>query len=206
MTSSSSKRWLERQERDHYVKKAQQSAWRSRAAFKLIQILEQDPGLLPRQGVMVDLGSAPGGWSQVLAEQNKTQQGIVALDILAMDPVAGVDFIQGDFTSDAVYEALCQKLEGTKVSLIVSDMAPNLSGNKVVDQASMMHLIDLAYGFAEEYLAPGGHFVAKFFQGAGSDQWLKTLRGAFEKVRIKKPDASRNESSEQYVIAKNFKG
>jgi 23S rRNA (uridine2552-2'-O)-methyltransferase len=203
--SKSSGSWLQEHVNDPYVKQARQEGYRSRASYKLIQLNEKDrlirPGML-----IVDLGSAPGGWSQVAGKLVGARGKVVATDILPMEPVTNVDFIQGDFTDQAVLNEILARLEGRKPDLILCDLAPNISGIDVADQASSVYLVELALDMARQALKPKGDFVAKVFQGVGSDTYLKELRSSFEKLMIRKPAASRPRSREVYVVAKGFKG
>jgi 23S rRNA (uridine2552-2'-O)-methyltransferase len=189
---------------DPYVKQAQKDGYRSRASYKLIELNEKDrlmrPGML-----IVDLGSAPGGWSQVAGRIVGEKGRVIATDILPMDHVHNVDFIQGDFTDDAVFNQILEALGGKRPDLIISDIAPNISGIDSADQASSMYLVELALDMARKVLKPRGNFVAKVFQGSGSDAYLKELRKSFEKVSIRKPAASRPRSREVYVVARGFK-
>lgn len=198
--SKSSTRWLQEHFSDPYVKRAQAEGWRSRAVFKLEELIERDHLLKPGM-VVVDLGAAPGGWSQVVNERLRGSGRIVALDILPMQGIGGVDFIQGDFREESVLKQLEAQLSGARVDLVLSDMAPNMSGVDVVDQARMMHLAELALDFARNWLKPGGAFLIKLFQGAGFDDYVRTLRADFERVSIRKPKASRARSSEVYALA-----
>ncbi|MDB6088897.1 MAG: ftsJ [Gammaproteobacteria bacterium] len=203
--TKSSGKWLQEHVNDPYVKQAQKDGYRSRASYKLLQLNEKDhlirPGML-----IVDLGSAPGSWSQVAARLIGAKGRVVATDILPMDPVKNVDFIQGDFTEEAVLHQVLALLEDRRPDLILCDIAPNITGIDVADQASSMYLVELALDMARQALKPKGDFVAKVFQGAGSDAYLKELRTSFEKVLIRKPAASRARSREVYVVAKGFKG
>jgi 23S rRNA (uridine2552-2'-O)-methyltransferase len=203
--SKSSNRWLEEHVNDPYVKQAQKDGYRSRASYKLLELNEKDKLIRPGMSIM-DLGSTPGGWSQVARRLMGGKGRVLATDILAMEPIDGVEFIQGDFTEDAVFERILAALAGERPDLVVSDMAPNISGVDAADQASSIYLVELALDMARQVLKPGGTFVAKVFQGDGSDEYLKTLRAAFAKVAIRKPAASRPRSREVYVVAKNFKG
>jgi 23S rRNA (uridine2552-2'-O)-methyltransferase len=203
--SKSSNRWLEEHVNDPYVKQAQKDGYRSRASYKLLELNEKDKLIRPGMSIM-DLGSTPGGWSQVARRLMGGKGRVLATDILAMEPIDGVEFIQGDFTEDAVFERILAALAGERPDLIVSDMAPNISGVDAADQASSIYLVELALDMARQVLKPGGAFVAKVFQGDGSDEYLKTLRAAFGKVAIRKPAASRPRSREVYVVAKDFKG
>lgn len=203
--SKSSRRWLQEHINDPYVKQAQKDGYRSRASYKLIELNEKDKLIRPGMRVM-DLGSAPGGWSQVAGRLVGDKGRVLATDILPMDPLKNVDFIQGDFTDEAVLNQILDLLNGNKLDLIISDIAPNISGIDSADQASSIYLVELALDMARKVLKPKGNFVAKVFQGAGSEAYLKELRTSFEKVSIRKPAASRPRSREVYVVAKGFKG
>lgn len=203
--TKSSSRWLQRHVNDPYVKQAQREGYRSRSAYKLIELDQKDRLIRPGMRVM-DLGSAPGGWSQVLSRRLGERGKVLATDILPMEPIDNVDFIQGDFTDEAIVGRIHDWLGGAKFDLIVSDIAPNITGIDSADQSSSIYFLELALDTVRETLKPGATFVAKMFQGAGSDQWLKDLRGSFQKVSIRKPGASRPESREVYVVAKGFKG
>ena len=203
--SKSSGRWLEEHFNDVYVKKSQQDGYRSRASYKLLELQAKDQ--LFKSGMSVlDLGSAPGGWSQVAVQLVGKKGRVVASDILPMEPIDGVDFVQGDFTENSVYEQILAVLGDVKVDLVISDMAPNMSGVSAVDQPRAMYLIELAVDMVDQILAPGGSFVAKVFHGDGFDELLKQARSKFNKVQIRKPDASRARSKEQYLVARGFKG
>ncbi|MCU7849126.1 MAG: 23S rRNA (uridine(2552)-2'-O)-methyltransferase RlmE [Candidatus Thiodiazotropha sp. (ex Lucinoma kastoroae)] len=202
--SKSSRQWLDRHFNDEYVKKAQKAGYRSRAAFKLLEIQEKDR--IIKLGMrVVDLGAAPGGWSQVARDLVGEKGQVLALDILPMDPIAGVDFIQGDFREPQPLEEMRKWLAGEPVDLVISDMAPNVTGMASVDQPRAIYLCELALEFAREVLKPGGHFVAKVFQGEGFDAYLKALRGDFQRVVSRKPSSSRAKSREVYLVAGNFK-
>ncbi len=203
--SKSSRRWLDEHVNDPYVKKAQKDGLRSRASYKLIELNEKDKLIRPGMLVM-DLGSAPGGWSQVAGRLVGEKGRVLASDILPMDPLDNVDFIQGDFTDDAVFQQILDKLAGSQPDLIISDIAPNISGVAAADQASSMYLVELVLDMVRQVLKPNGNFVAKVFQGEGSDEFLKDVRTSFEKVVIRKPEASRPRSREVYLVAKGFKG
>jgi 23S rRNA (uridine2552-2'-O)-methyltransferase len=203
--SKSSGSWLRRHVTDPYVQLAQKEGYRSRSAYKLIELNEKDRLLRPGMWVM-DLGSAPGGWSQVAARAVGAKGRVLATDILAMDPIAKVDFIQGDFTSDEVVEKIMAWLGDEKFDVIVSDIAPNLSGIDVADQARSIYFLELALDTVRLALKPGASFIAKMFQGQGSDEYIKELRKSFQKVSIRKPKASRPESREVYIVAKDYKG
>ncbi|EAR10973.1 23S rRNA (uridine(2552)-2'-O)-methyltransferase RlmE [Reinekea blandensis] len=200
-----SKDWLKEHFDDPFVHKAKQDGYRSRASYKLLELCEKDR--LIRPGMMVvDLGSAPGGWSQVAARMVGDQGRVVASDILEMDAVPDVEFIQGDFTDEAVYQALLDCIGDRPVDLVISDMAPNMSGNAVIDQPAAMYLVELALDMAQSILRPGGAFVAKLFHGAGFDEYVKTVRQQYTKVVMRKPEASRARSRETYIVATGFKG
>ncbi|PPK50351.1 23S rRNA (uridine(2552)-2'-O)-methyltransferase RlmE [Marinobacter persicus] len=203
--SKSSQQWLDEHVNDVYVKRAQSDGYRSRASYKLLELIKKDKLVRPGM-VTMDLGSAPGGWSQVLANMVGDKGRVIASDILPMDAIADVDFIQGDFTEDEVFDDIMATLDNAPVDLVVSDMAPNISGINVADQAASMYLVELALDMARQVLKPGGCFVAKVFQGVGYDEYLKDVRTSFNKVLIRKPDASRARSREVYVVAKGFKG
>ncbi len=193
-----SKAWMHEHVTDPYVQRAKAEGWRSRAAFKLMEIDDKDRLLRPGM-VVVDLGAAPGGWSQVAVERVGGGR-VLALDLLEMAPLAGVDFIQGDFREDAVLAALTLRLAGRPVDLVISDMAPNISGIAVSDQARSVHLAELALEFAVAHLKPGGHFLVKTFQGEGFDAFRKAMMAAFDKVTVRKPKSSRDRSSEVYLL------
>ena len=198
--SKSSERWLKEHAADAYVKRAHKEGFRSRAAFKLEE-LDAAERLLKPGMLIVDLGAAPGGWSQYAAKVLNGKGSVYALDILPMDPIAGVEFIEGDFREPGPLEALKTRLKGRAVDLVMSDMAPNMSGIDAVDQPRALDLAELALEFSEEMLRPGGVLLSKIFQGAGFDGFLKRVRGEFTQVRMKKPPASRARSSEMYLLA-----
>lgn len=202
--SKSSNRWLEEHFNDHYVKKSQADGYRSRASYKLLELNEKDK-LIKTGMVVVDLGAAPGGWSQVAGRLVGDTGQVIASDILPMDGLEGVEFIQGDFTEAAVFEQLMGSLGGSLADLVISDMAPNMSGVDAVDQPQAMYLVELALDMARQVLKPKGNFVAKVFHGEGFDEFIKEARSAFDKVVIRKPEASRARSREVYVVAKGFK-
>ncbi len=203
--TKSSSEWLRRHVNDPYVKQAQLDGYRSRSAYKLIELNEKDRLIKPGMRIL-DLGSAPGGWSQVAGKLVGKKGRVLATDILPMDPIVNVDFIQGDFNDDAVVAQLLEWLEGGKFDLIISDIAPNLSGIDSADQAGSMYFLELALDTVRKTLKPGATFAAKMFQGSGSDEYVKELRKSFEKVLIRKPAASRAQSREVYIVAKGFKG
>jgi 23S rRNA (uridine2552-2'-O)-methyltransferase len=202
--SHSSKQWLRRHVNDPYVQRSKKEGYRSRSAYKLTEIDERDKLLRPGL-VVVDLGAAPGGWSQVLAKKVAPAGKIIAIDLLEMEPVSGVTFIQADFGSKKGLAAVEAALEGRRADLVLSDMAPNMTGIHVTDQARGMNLAELARDFALLHLQPDGALLIKIFQGAGYDEYLLSLRRAFRKVVIRKPDASRGESAEQYLLARGLK-
>lgn len=198
--SKSSHRWLKEHFSDPYVKKAQAEGLRSRAAYKLEELVERDRLLKPGM-VVVDLGAAPGGWSQWVRQAMGDSGRVVALDILEMPGLAGVEFLHGDFREDAVLSALETVLDGQAVDLVLSDMAPNMSGVDAVDQPRAMHLAELAMDFADRHLRPEGSFLIKLFQGAGFDEYVRELRKRYARVAIRKPAASRKRSPEVYALA-----
>lgn len=204
-TNKSSRRWLKEHFSDPYVKQAQQAGYRSRAVFKLLEIQQRDklfkPGML-----VVDLGAAPGGWSQVVVDLIKPKGQVIALDILPMEPIVGVEFIQGDFTEEAVFEALLSRIEAEKpVDWVISDMAPNMSGNESIDVPRSMYLAELALDFALKILGENGGFLVKVFQGEGFDALLAEIKQCFRTVHIRKPKASRGRSREVYILARERK-
>jgi 23S rRNA (uridine2552-2'-O)-methyltransferase len=198
--SKTSKQWMREHVNDPYVQLAQKSGYRSRAAFKLLEIDERDHLLKPGM-VVVDLGATPGGWSQVAAAKVGAAGKVLALDLLPLDPLSGVTFIQGDFREESVLRQLESELGGRSVGLVISDMAPNISGIVSADQARAMHLAELAMDFALEHLTPEGSFLVKVFQGAGFEEYLRNMRQCFSKVVSRKPKASRDRSSEVYLLA-----
>jgi 23S rRNA (uridine2552-2'-O)-methyltransferase len=202
--SKSSNRWLDEHVNDPYVKKAQIDGYRARAAYKLIELNEKDKLIRPGM-LVVDLGSAPGSWSQIAGRLVGVKGRVIASDILPMDSLEHVDFIQGDFTEESVFNQITEKLGQQKADVVISDMAPNISGVDVADQAASMYLVELALDMARSVLKPKGDFVVKVFQGEGFDDYVKTLRTSFEKVVIRKPDASRPRSREVYLVGKGFK-
>lgn len=203
--SKSSERWLKEHFSDTYVKQAQQKGYRSRAVFKLMEIQEKDRLIKPGMTI-IDLGAAPGGWSEIAKKFIGHTGRIIALDILPMEPIAGVEFIQGDFTSSEVFEELLKKIEKQTVDLVISDMAPNISGVNDIDQPRTMYLAELALEFAQQVLKPRGNFLVKVFQGQGFEVFLKALRQSFQRVVVRKPKASRTRSNEVYLLALGYKG
>jgi 23S rRNA (uridine2552-2'-O)-methyltransferase len=202
--SKSSHLWLQEHFDDVYVKQAQAQGYRSRAIFKLMEIQEKDKFIKPAMNVL-DLGAAPGGWSQYVRQLIDKNHKIIALDILDMSPLAGVEFIQGDFREQAVLDQLYKVLDGQAINVVLSDMAPNLSGNKEADQARALYLGELALDTAVNVLVPGGTFLVKMFQGVGFDAYHQQIKQAFSSVVIRKPKASRPRSTEVYILAKGFK-
>ncbi|MDZ7789344.1 MAG: RlmE family RNA methyltransferase [Xanthomonadales bacterium] len=197
--------WKKRQQSDPYVKRAREAGYRARAAFKLLELDEKDRLFRPGQFV-VDLGAAPGSWSQVALEKVGRQGRVVALDILPMDPIDDVVFIEGDFREDEPLAALEEAMEGRRADLVLSDMAPNISGIGPADQARSIHLAELAAAFADDWLDPSGSLVVKVFQGEGFDPFLAELKRKYEAVRVRKPRASRAESREVYIVASRPRG
>jgi len=190
---------------DHYVQRAKDEGYRSRASFKLLELGQKDNLFRPGMTV-VDLGAAPGGWSQVAAELVSDSGQVIASDILPMDAMAGVTFIQGDFTEESVYESILQAVDGRPIDLVISDMAPNMSGMTSIDQPKAMYLVELALDLARQVLKPEGVFLAKVFQGEGFDQLLAEMRQSFSKVQSRKPESSRARSREIYQLCRGFKG
>lgn len=203
--SKSSRRWLKDHFQDSYVQKAQKQGYRSRAAYKLLEIQQKDHLIRPKD-LVIDLGAAPGGWSQIAAELVGKNGKVVAMDILKMDPLPNVEFIQGDFTEQSVFDSLLEKIGSDKAKLVLSDMAPNISGIKAVDQPRSMYLAELAVDLAQKVLSHEGALLVKVFQGEGFDQLLQAIRSLFSKVKIRKPQASRSKSREVYILASGFKG
>lgn len=202
--TASSKRWLTEHHSDHYVQKAKQQGLRSRAVFKLEEMQAKDKLFKPGMTV-VDLGAAPGGWSQYASEKVGMDGMVIACDILQMDPIAGVDFLQGDFREEAVLNALLKRVGEEKVDVLLSDMAPNISGNQSSDQARGVYLVELALDMCHQVLSKKGTFVVKVFQGEGFDAFLAQVKEAFKVVKIRKPDSSRARSREVYIVANGYK-
>ena len=200
-----SKEWLKEHFDDQFVAQSRRDGYRSRASYKLVELAEKDRLIKPGMTV-VDLGSAPGGWSQVAVQMTGDQGRVIASDILEMDAIAGVEFIHGDFTDETVYQRLLDAIGARPVDLVISDMAPNMSGNAVIDQPAAMYLVELALDMAQSILKPGGAFVAKLFHGSGFDDYVKTVRQQYSKVVMRKPEASRARSRETYIVATGFKG
>ena len=204
MAKSKNRDWIKQHLNDPYVKQAQKDGYRSRASYKLLEIIDKERMIRPGMTV-VDLGSAPGGWSQVASRMVGHEGRVHALDILPMDPVAGVDFILGDFTEQEIFDQLLKLIGNRPVDLVISDMAPNLTGAKAVDQPAMMYLAELSIDLTCQVLKPEGVFIAKLFQGEGFDQFVRHVRTLFNSVSMKKPDASRAKSREVYLVAKGLK-
>lgn len=202
--SASSTRWLQEHFSDHYVQQAQKKGFRSRAVFKIEEIQQRDKLLRPGMTV-VDLGAAPGGWSQYVVDHLHGNCRVIGCDILPMDPIAGVDFLEGDFREDAILQALLSRIGGKTVDIVLSDMAPNMSGNDNVDQPRGMYLVELALDMCHQVLKPGGSFVVKVFHGQGFEEFLKAVRAAFTTVKTRKPDSSRARSREVYLVATGYK-
>ena len=203
--SKSSANWLREHFNDPFVKQAQKDGYRSRASYKLLEIQEKDRLIRPGMSV-IDLGAAPGGWSQVTSRLIGGQGRLIASDILEMDSIPDVTFIQGDFTQDEVLQQILQAVGDSHVDLVISDMAPNMSGTPAVDMPRAMFLCELALDLATRVLKPGGDFLIKIFQGEGFDMYLKDVRTKFDKVQMRKPSSSRDRSREQYLLGKGFKG
>lgn len=202
--SKTSKHWLKEHFDDEYVRRSQEDGYRSRASYKLLEIQEKDRLIKPGMTV-VDLGAAPGGWSQIAASLVGDRGRVLACDILPMDSLPGVEFIQGDFTEQAVLDALLASLGEGGADLVISDMAPNLSGMKEMDQPRAMYLAELALDLARTTLHEGAYFLVKVFQGAGFEDYLKQLKSSFQTVKTRKPDASRQRSREVYLLGVGFK-
>ena len=203
--SKSSANWLREHFNDPFVKQAQKDGYRSRASYKLLEIQEKDRLIRPGMSV-IDLGAAPGGWSQVTSRLIGGQGRLIASDILEMDSIPDVTFIQGDFTHDEVLQQILDAVGDSHVDLVISDMAPNMSGTPEVDMPRAMFLCELALDLATRVLKPGGDFLIKIFQGEGFDMYLKDVRTKFDKVQMRKPSSSRDRSREQYLLGKGFKG
>jgi len=203
--SKTSKAWMREHINDPYVQKAKAEGYRSRAAYKLLELDKKDRLLVPGQ-LLVDLGAAPGSWSQVAVAKLGSKGRVVAVDLLPMEPLPGVQFVQGDFREQEVLDSLLAALGGRKADLVISDLAPNISGIGVSDQARSMYLCELALEFAQQCLKPGGSLLVKVFQGAGFTEFLAGMRKCFAKVGSRKPEASRGRSSEMYLLGKGFKG
>ena len=202
--TKTSKAWMQQHVNDPYVQQAKHLGYRARSAFKLLEIDAKDHLLKPGM-LVVDLGATPGGWSQIAAQKVGERGRVIALDLLEMVGLPGVTFIQGDFTEDVTLATLLERLAGQKPDLVISDMAPNISGIVLADQARGIYLAELALDFAVKQLRPGGSFVVKVFQGGDFDAYLKTVREHFKQVSIRKPEASRSKSSEVYLVGRDLK-
>ncbi len=202
--TKSSRRWLKEHFGDEFVKKAQREGFRSRAVYKLDEIQKKDHLIKPGMTI-VDLGAAPGGWSQYALGLIGRKGTLVAMDVLPMEPLPGVEFVQGDFRDDAVLERLMQAVRGQQIDLVMSDIAPNITGVHAVDQPRAMYLAELAVDFADKVVRPGGELLVKLFQGEGFDAMLRDLRSRYQKVVIRKPRASRPRSREVYALARGRK-
>jgi 23S rRNA (uridine2552-2'-O)-methyltransferase len=202
---SSSKAWLKEHRDDPYVQQAQREGYRSRACYKLLELQKKDRLIRPGMTVL-DLGSAPGGWSQVAVEQVGHKGRVIASDILPMDSLAGVEFVLGDFMEEDVFEQILGIIDGVPIDLVISDMAPNMSGVNAVDQPRSIYLVELALDMARRVLAPGGAFVTKAFHGEGFEQLFRDTRESFGNVLTRKPKASRPRSREVYLVARPFNG
>ncbi len=197
--------WLREHVNDTFVQRAKAEGYRSRAAFKLMEIDERDHLIRPGE-VVVDLGATPGGWSQVVAKRQKGNGRVIALDLLELEPLHGVEFIRGDFREESVLQILETMLAGAKGGLVLSDMAPNMSGVAVSDQARVMHLAELGLEFSQNWLKPDGAFLVKVFHGHGYEDFVKAMRQVFKSVATRKPDASRDRSPEVYLLGRGVKG
>ncbi len=202
--SKSSKRWLNEHHKDDFVRKSRLESYRSRAVYKLAEIDQRDHLITPKMAV-VELGAAPGGWSQYVAEKLSPQGSLVAVDILAMDSVPGATILQGDFTEEETLDQIRQAMDGNPADLVLSDMAPNFSGQPAVDQPRAMYLAELALDMCRELLVPGGSLLVKAFQGAGFEEYIRDVRATFDVVKSRKPQASRSRSREVYILAKSRK-
>jgi 23S rRNA (uridine2552-2'-O)-methyltransferase len=201
--SKSSTEWLKEHFNDEYVKLSQKEGYRSRAIYKLKEVQEKDR-IIKHGMTVVDLGAAPGGWCQYAVELVGKKGRVIGSDILPIDPIPFVEFIQGDFTDERILDELLELIGKDKADVVISDMAPNLSGNDAVDQPTSIYLCELTLDMAQRILAPNGSMVVKLFQGAGSDEYLKEVKKSFKQVKIRKPKASRARSREVYVVAQQF--
>ncbi len=197
--NKSSKNWIREHEQDYWVQRARKEGWRARSCFKLLEIADKD-GLLRSGQQVVDLGAAPGGWSQVAAARVGAKGGVIASDILDMEPVPGVTFLQGDFREDDIYQRLLDELDGGRADLVLSDMSPNISGHQAIDQPRVMALAELALDMAQTVLAPEGQCLIKVFQGEGFDEFRQAMKASFRSVKSRKPEASRARSPEVYLL------
>ena len=204
MAKSKNRKWIDRHVSDVYVKKAKSDGFRSRASYKLLEILESKP-LIRRGDTVVDLGCAPGGWSQVAKAAVGNEGSVIGVDILEMSPIPQIEFIQGDFSEKQVLDLLCSKLENKSVKLVISDMAPNITGVSAIDLPAHYELVDLALEFCLVQLSEGGHFIIKLFQGSGFDSAVNDIRKFFKKIKLIKPEASRKKSREVYLLGEYFR-
>ena len=204
MAKSKNRKWIDRHVSDVYVRKSKSDGFRSRASYKLLEILESKP-LIRRGDTVVDLGCAPGGWSQVAKAAVGNDGSVIGVDILEMSPIAQTEFIQGDFSEKQVLDLLCSKLKNKSVKLVMSDMAPNITGVSAIDLPAHYELVDLALEFCLVQLSEGGHFIIKLFQGSGFDSAVNDIRKFFKKVKLMKPDASRKKSREVYLLGEYFR-
>ena len=204
MAKSKNRKWIDRHVSDVYVKKSKSDGFRSRASYKLLEILESKP-LIRRGDTVVDLGCAPGGWSQVAKAAVGTEGSVIGVDVLEMSPIPQTEFIQGDFSEKQVLDLLCSKLENKSVKLVISDMAPNITGVSAIDLPAHYELVDLALEFCLVQLSEGGHFIIKLFQGSGFDSAVNDIRKFFKKIKLIKPEASRRKSREVYLLGEYFR-
>ena len=204
MAKSKNQKWIDRHVSDVYVRKSKSDGFRSRASYKLLEILESKP-LIRRGDTVVDLGCAPGGWSQVAKAAVGNEGSVIGVDVLEMSPIPQTEFIQGDFSEKQVLDLLCSKLENKSVKLVMSDMAPNITGVSAIDLPAHYELVDLALEFCLVQLSEGGHFIIKLFQGSGFDSAVNDIRKFFKKVKLMKPDASRKKSREVYLLGEYFR-
>ena len=204
MAKSKNRKWIDRHVSDVYVKKSKSDGFRSRASYKLLEILESKP-LIRRGDTVVDLGCAPGGWSQVAKAAVGTEGSVIGVDVLEMSPIPQTEFIQGDFSEKQVLDLLCSKLENKSVKLVISDMAPNITGVTATDLPAHYELVDLALEFCLVQLSEGGHFIIKLFQGSGFDSAVNEIRKFFKKIKLIKPEASRKKSREVYLLGEYFR-
>ena len=204
MAKSKNRKWIDRHVSDVYVRKSKSDGFRSRASYKLLEILESKP-LIRRGDTVVDLGCAPGGWSQVAKAAVGNEGSVIGVDVLEMSPIPQIEFIQGDFSEKQVLDLLCSKLENKSVKLVISDMAPNITGVSAIDLPAHYELVDLALEFCLVQLSEGGHFIIKLFQGSGFDSAVNDIRKFFKKIKLIKPEASRKKSREVYLLGEYFR-
>ena len=204
MAKSKNRKWIDRHVSDVYVRKSKSDGFRSRASYKLLEILESKP-LIRRGDTVVDLGCAPGGWSQVAKAAVGNEGSVIGVDVLEMSPIPQTEFIQGDFSEKQVLDLLCSKLQNKSVKLVISDMAPNITGVSSIDLPAHYELVDLALEFCLVQLSEGGHFIIKLFQGSGFDSAVNDIRKFFKKIKLIKPEASRKKSREVYLLGEYFR-